>query len=96
MVITEGYIFRFFGISGWGTDLDYYDTEWFAMEMDRDHAVIFEMAPKYCISNTFVGYRATRFFKIFIYLPLQYCIGFGLYYFYGILAHSSRYNGHLN
>ena len=39
--------FSLFCISGWGIDLDYCDTEWFALEMDRDHAVIFEIAPKY-------------------------------------------------
>ena len=27
-------------------DLDYCDTEWFALEMNRDHSVIFETAPK--------------------------------------------------
>ena len=26
------------------------ETEWFALEMNRDHAVIFEIASKYCIS----------------------------------------------
>ena len=39
--------FSLFCFSGWGIDLDYCDTEWFALEMDRDHAVIFEIAPKY-------------------------------------------------
>ena len=29
--------FSFFGISGWGIDLDYCDIEWFALEMNRDH-----------------------------------------------------------
>jgi len=24
--------FSFFGINGWGIDLDYYDVEWFALE----------------------------------------------------------------
>ena len=28
--------------------------EWFALEMNRDHSVIFEIASKYCISETFV------------------------------------------
>ena len=42
--------FNFFCISGWGIDLDYCDTEWFALETDRDHSVIFEIAPKYCIT----------------------------------------------
>ena len=38
----------------WGTDLAYCDIEWFALETNRDHSVIFEIAPKYCISDTFV------------------------------------------
>ena len=49
--------FTFFGISGWGIDLDYYDVEWFALEMHQDHSVIFEVAPKYCISDSFVDYE---------------------------------------
>ena len=32
-----------------GIDLDYCDIEWFALEMNRDHCVIFEIASKYCI-----------------------------------------------
>ena len=48
--------FSFFDISGWDIDLDYYDVEWFALEMNRDHSVIFEVAPKYCISYSFVDY----------------------------------------
>ena len=37
-----------------GIGLDYCDTELFALEMNRDHSVIFELAPKYCISDSFV------------------------------------------
>ena len=48
--------FSFFGISGWGIYLDYCDIEWFALETNRDHSVIFEIAPKYCISDSFVDY----------------------------------------
>ena len=33
-----------------GIDLDYYDIEWFALETNRDHSVVFEIASKYCIS----------------------------------------------
>ena len=33
--------------------MDYSDTEWFALEANRDHSVIFEIASKYCISNSF-------------------------------------------
>ena len=43
----------FLRISGWDLDLDYCDIEWFALEMNRDHSVIFEIAPKYCISDCF-------------------------------------------
>ena len=43
-------------ISGWGTDLDCYGVEWFALEMNRDHSVIFEIASKYCISDSFVDH----------------------------------------
>ena len=39
-----------------GIDLDYHDIEWFALEMNRDHSVIFEIASKYCISDSFVDY----------------------------------------
>ena len=39
-----------------GIDLDYCDTEWFALEMNRDHSVIFEIASKYCISDPFADY----------------------------------------
>ena len=36
--------------------MDYCDIEWFAMEMNRDHSVIFEIAPKYCISDSSVDH----------------------------------------
>ena len=39
-----------------GEDLDYCDIEWFALETNRDHSVIFEIASKYCISDSFVDY----------------------------------------
>ena len=44
----------FFSITGWGIDLDYCDTEWFALDMNRDHFVVFEIASKYCISDSLV------------------------------------------
>ena len=49
--------FSFFGISDWGIDLDYCDVEWFTLEMNRDHSVIFETASKYCILDSFVDYE---------------------------------------
>ena len=30
--------------------------KWFALEMNRDHSVIFETAYKYCISDSFVDH----------------------------------------
>ena len=47
--------FSFFSITGLGIDLDYCDIEWFAWEMNRDHSVIFEIASKYCISDSFTA-----------------------------------------
>ena len=40
----------------WGIDLDSCDIEWFALEMNRDHSVVFEIASKYWISDYFVDY----------------------------------------
>ena len=33
-------------------DLDYRDIEWFALEINRDHSVVFEIASKYCILDS--------------------------------------------
>ena len=30
--------------------------EWFALEMNKDHSVVFEIASKYCISDSFVAH----------------------------------------
>ena len=49
--------FTFFSISGCYIDLHYCDVEWFTLEMNRDHSVIFEIALKYCISDSFVDYE---------------------------------------
>ena len=32
-------------------------TEWFALEMNRDHSVVFEIARTYCILDSFVDYE---------------------------------------
>ena len=44
-------------ITDWGIGLDYGDIEWFALEMNRNHSIAFEITPKYCISNSFVDYN---------------------------------------
>ena len=56
LVFIEPFNFSFFSVTGWGIDLDYCDTEWFALEMNRDHSVVFEIASKYCISDSFVDH----------------------------------------
>ena len=42
----------------WGIDSDYaiYDIERFALEMNRDHSVVFETASKYFILDSLVDY----------------------------------------
>ena len=56
LVFTEPFNFSFFSITGWGIDLDYYDIEWFALDMNSNHSVVFEIASKYCISDSFVDH----------------------------------------
>ena len=34
--------------------MDCRDAEWFALETKWDHSVICEIAPKYCISDSFI------------------------------------------
>ena len=46
----------FFRVTGWGIVLDYCGIEWFALEMNRDHSVVFEIESKYCISDSFVDH----------------------------------------
>ena len=46
----------FFSMTGWGIDLAYCGIGWFALEMNRDHSVISEIASKYCISDSFVDH----------------------------------------
>ena len=48
--------FSFFSITDQGLDLDCHDIEWFALETNRNHSVVFEIASKYCISDSFVDY----------------------------------------
>ena len=37
--------------------LDYCDIEWVALETNRDHSVIFEIASKYCILDSSIDYE---------------------------------------
>ena len=55
-VFIEPFNFSFFSIIGQGIDLDYHGIEWFALETNRDHSVVFEIASKYCMSDSFIDY----------------------------------------
>ena len=64
MLVLKGFVglhrtvrVQFLSITGWGIDFDYSYIEWFALEMNRDHSVIFESASKLCISDSFVDYN---------------------------------------
>ena len=63
MLVLEGLVglhrmfnFNFFSVTGWGIDLVYRNIECFALETNRDHSVVFEIASKYCISDSFVDH----------------------------------------
>ena len=86
LVFIEPFNFSFFSVTGWGIDLDYCDIEWFALETNRDYSSIFEIASKYCISDSFVdhdGYSISS--KLF--LPTVVDIMFILFKF----THSSPF-----
>ena len=55
-VFTEPFNFSFLNITSWDKGLDYCDIEWFALEKNRDNSVVFEIASKYCISDSFVDH----------------------------------------
>ena len=55
MVFIELFNFSFFSITGWDIDLDYCDVEWFVLQMNRDHSVVFEIGSKYYISDSVVN-----------------------------------------
>ena len=56
MVFIEPFNFSFFSVTGWGIGLKYSDIEWFALETSREHSVIFEIASKFCILDSFVDH----------------------------------------
>ena len=53
---STNFSFSFFSVTGWGIRLDCCDIAWFALEMTRDHSVVFEIASKYCILDSFVDH----------------------------------------
>ena len=69
-----------FGAKTWTTlhflPLDV-DVEWFALEMTQDHSVIFEIAPKYCISDSFVDHDGYSLLLSPVTSTTGYCFCFG-------------------
>ena len=55
-MFIKPFSFSFFSVTGWGIDLDYHDTEWLALQTNRDNSVVFEIASKYCKSDSFVDH----------------------------------------
>ena len=55
-VFIEPFNFSFFSVIGLTVDLDYCEIEWFALETNRDPSVVFEIASKYCVLDSFVDY----------------------------------------
>ena len=63
MLVLEGLVglhrtiqLQFFSITGRDIDLDYSDFEWFDLETNRDHSVVFESGSRCFISDFFVDY----------------------------------------
>ena len=54
--LLESVNFSFFSIISQGIYLDQCDIEWFALEMNGDHSVVFEIASKYRILDSLVDY----------------------------------------
>ena len=44
--------------------MDYRDIEWFSLEMNRDHSVVFKIAPKHSILDSFVDYEGYSIFTM--------------------------------
>ena len=66
MLVLEGLVslhitvqLQLLWLSGCGIDLDY--CEWFALEINRDYSVVFEIVPKHCISDSFVDCKDYNF-----------------------------------
>ena len=52
---------QFLWHSGWGTDLDYCDIEWFALETNRDHSVVLRFHPSTAFWTLLLTMMATPF-----------------------------------
>ena len=76
MLVLKGFVglcrnvqLSFFSITGWGIDLDYCGIEWFALEINRDHSVMFEIAPNYTVVRTHFFYYDGHSISSKVFLP---------------------------
>ena len=60
-VFLERFNFRFFGISGWGIDMDYCDIEWFALETKIILSLL-RLHPSTVFQTLLLAMMATPFF----------------------------------
>ena len=70
MLLLEGLVgphrtihLQLLSVTARGIDLDYCDIEWFTLETNRDHSVISEIAPRYCLSDSFLDYDGYSIFS---------------------------------
>ena len=55
----EPFNLSFFGITGWGIDLDYCDIEWFALETNQDHSLFLILHPSTAFWTLLLTMKAT-------------------------------------
>jgi len=60
-VFIDPFNFSFFSITGWGKALDYCDIERFALEMNRNYSVVFDIAPRTAFQTLELTLRAVPF-----------------------------------
>ena len=60
-MFIEQFNLSFFSITVQDIGLDYHDIDLFALETNRDHSVVFEIASKYCTSDSFLTVMVTPF-----------------------------------
>ena len=52
LVFIELLDFSLISINGWCIHFYYYVVGWFVLELNQEHSLIFEIAPKYCILDS--------------------------------------------
>ena len=60
-MFIELFKLSFFSITGRGIDLNYCGIEWFVLERNRDHSVVFETASNSAFQTLWLAMMATSF-----------------------------------